>query len=130
MLTPFHAPTDKAQLYFPEDIEAPRDEQVAKSVIIFNDKSIFNAKEDESVQWGTLNQHSVRPKSKGSGIMVSKFIEEKGGYLLLSCEQFAAARDQPEHSEVCKCIYCWIMVKQEKDRTGQLLSNHEAVETD
>lgn len=83
MLTPSHASTDEAQLYFSEDIEAPRDEQVAKSVIIYHDKSILNANEDESVQWGTLNQH----------IMVSEFIEEKGGYLSLSSEQFAAAKE-------------------------------------
>ena len=105
MLTPSHAPTDKAQLYFPEDTETPRDEQAAKSVIIYNDKSIFNAKEDESVQWGTLNQHFVRPKSKGSGIMVSKFIEEKGGYLLLSCEQFAAAKETNSNIQKCARVF-------------------------
>ena len=30
----------------------------------------------------------MRPKSKGSGIMVSDFVEERGGYLALTKEQY------------------------------------------
>ena len=92
MLTPVHAPTDEAREFFPEDIEPPSAEQVAKNIIIYHDKSIFNANEDEQIQWGTADQHFVRPKSKGSGIMVSDFIEEKAGFLSLSDEEFEAAK--------------------------------------
>lgn len=38
--------------------------------------------------WGEKGTAVMRPKSKGSGIMVSDFIEEKHGYLALTQEEY------------------------------------------
>ena len=92
MFTPTHAPTDDDHQSFPSNIDSPSEDQVKKNTIIFHDESVFNSNEDESTQWGTKDQHFVRPKSKGAGIMVFHFIEEQGGYLELSDEQFEEAR--------------------------------------
>ena len=49
----------------------------------------FNSNEDQSVQWGTHDMVTIKPKRKGSGIMVSDFITEEG-YLLLTEEVISA----------------------------------------
>jgi len=36
----------------------------------------------------------IKPKSKGSGIMISNFIEEKNGYLCLTQDEYSRAREQ------------------------------------
>ena len=41
--------------------------------------------------WGKKGEHVLCPKSKGSGIMVSDFVDEKTGYLALSDEEFETA---------------------------------------
>ena len=47
--------------------------------------------------WGTDNNPAILPKTKGSGIMVSDFVEEHGGYLRLSEDELdAAAEIDPE----------------------------------
>ena len=57
-----------------------------KKVVIFHDESTFNAKfnDDQSTQWGVKGEGTLRPKSKGSGIMVSDFIDDRIGFLALS----------------------------------------------
>ena len=53
-----------------------------------NDESAYNTTEDTPVLWGEKENFPIKPKGKGSSIMVSEFIEEKDGYLALSKEQY------------------------------------------
>lgn len=43
--------------------------------------------------WGTEDKPAILPKTKGSGIMVSDFVEEYGGFLRLSDEERILAHD-------------------------------------
>ena len=68
-----------------------------KLVMIYHDESIFNTNEGQTWMWGTDNNPAILPKTKGSGIMVSDFVEEHGGYLRLSEDELdAAAEIDPE----------------------------------
>ena len=42
--------------------------------------------------WGTEDKPAILPKTKGSGIMVSDFVEEYGGFLRLSDVELALVR--------------------------------------
>ena len=42
--------------------------------------------------WGTVDKPAILPKTRGSGIMASDFIEEHRGYLCLSLEELERAR--------------------------------------
>ena len=48
----------------------------------FHDESIFTANEDQRLQWGSTDMHVIHPKGKGSGIMVSNFIDERDEYFI------------------------------------------------
>jgi transposase len=63
-----------------------------KLIVIFHDESTFNANDDQTLQWGVKGEGMLRPKSKGSGIMVSEFIEERTGYLALTTKQYKMAK--------------------------------------
>ena len=41
---------------------------------------------------GKKGEHILSPKSKGSGIMVSDFVDERCGYLSLTDDEFSLAR--------------------------------------
>jgi len=43
--------------------------------------------------WAEKGKQPIRPNGQGQGIMVSDFIEEHGGYLRLSNEEYEAAKD-------------------------------------
>ena len=86
------APSEEACSVFPDDLE-PSAERRDKNIFIFHDESTFNANDDESLQWGISESQIIRPKSCGSGIMVSDFIMEKDGYLCLSEEEYTATRE-------------------------------------
>ena len=60
----------------PDDIGSPTLECTAKNIFIFHDESTFNANGDESLQWGRTESQIIRPKSRGSGNMVSDFFTE------------------------------------------------------
>lgn len=83
-LTKEHAPSDEAKNAFPDDLDSPPPERREKNIFIFHDESTFNANDDEGLQWGTSESQVIRPKSRGSGIMVSDFITERDGYLCLT----------------------------------------------
>jgi len=91
-LTKDGAPNDEAKNAFPDDIESPPAERREKNVFIFHDETTFNANEDEGLQWGTPDSQLIRPKSRGSGIMVSDFVTEKDGFLCLTEEEYRAAK--------------------------------------
>ena len=58
--------------------------------------------EDQHFQWGQKGDHMLRPKSKGSGIMVSDFIDERHGYLSLTEEHCKAVnKDQSIKRQAC-----------------------------
>ena len=76
----------------PSDLECPESHQLERTVIIFHDESIFTANEDQRLQWGSTDMHVIRPKSKGSGIMVSDFVDERNGYLRLTDDELERAK--------------------------------------
>lgn len=91
-LTKEAAPSDEARDAFPTDIEQPPPDRCKKNIFIFHDESTFNANDDEGLQWGSSDSQVIRPKSRGSGIMVSDFITENDGYLCLSKNEHEIAK--------------------------------------
>lgn len=86
-----NAPSEDAkQALIKLDLEPPQN-LVNKTVIIFHDESTFQANDDQSTVWGQKGMTVIRPKSKGSGIMVSDFIDEFNGYLSLSKDEHEKA---------------------------------------
>ena len=63
-------------------------------VIIFHDESIFNTNEGQTWMWRESERPAILPKTKGSGIMVSDFVEEHGGYLRLTPEELESAKEE------------------------------------
>lgn len=85
-LNPDTAPTEEVKSSLPSDLEAPPLERREKNILIFCDESAFQANGYDPRQWGTAESQVLRPKSKGSGIMVSDFVNETIGYLRLTKE--------------------------------------------
>ena len=48
--------------------------------------------EDQTMQWGMKGEKMLKPKSKGSGIMVFDFIDEHNGFLALSDKEHDRVR--------------------------------------
>ena len=90
-LHPEQAPTPEAQLAFPKDVPLASVDRRAKTVVFFHDGSTFNANDDQTTQCGMKGEGMLRPKSKGSGIMVSDFINEINGFLALGDEEYKTA---------------------------------------
>ena len=90
-LHPSEAPTPESASAFPSTVPLPSSDSRDKTVVLFHDESTFQANEDQTTMWGKKGEHMLRPKSKGSGIMVSDFVDEKNGYLALTSEEYAAA---------------------------------------
>ena len=63
------------------------DEDKKKLVVLFHDESIYNTNEGQPWMWGEDDHPALLPKTKGSGIMVSDFVEEHDGYLAFSPEE-------------------------------------------
>ena len=81
-LCPDNAPTEEAAQALLADVEGE------KCIVWFHDESAYNTTEDTPILWGEKGKLPIKPKGKGSSIMVSEFIEEKDGYLALSDEQY------------------------------------------
>ena len=96
-----NAPIPEAAESLPTDIDGPPDDQVLKTVFLFHDESTFQANDDQSTFWGTENMTFLRPKSKGTGIMVSDFIEEHNGYLKLTDDEYAQAHESIKATSTC-----------------------------
>ena len=45
----------------------------------FHDESVYNANDDLRTMWKNDTMQVIKPKGKGTGIMVSDFIEERVG---------------------------------------------------
>ena len=52
------------------------DTEQQKNIVIFHDESIFTVNDHQKTQWGTKDMLVIKPKGKGSGIMVSDFVDE------------------------------------------------------
>ena len=87
-----NASTESAKNAIPTDLECPPQAVVDKTVVFFHDESTFQSNEDQPVFWGAKGTIVMKPKSKGAGIMVSNFIEEKNGYLALTQEEYDRAK--------------------------------------
>ena len=57
-------------------------------MVIYHNESIFNTNEGQTWMWREENRPAILPKTKGSGIMVSDFVEEHGEFLKLKDEEF------------------------------------------
>jgi len=81
---------------------------------IFHDESTFQANNDQTTFWGVKGTADMKPKSKGSVIIISNFIGEKNGYLCLSQEQYRRARltFQLIQVEAC-CLFKYGEAKEE-----------------
>ena len=89
-LHPDQAPTPEAARAFPHDI-ALASSSTREKTVFFHDESTYQASDDQPFQWGKKGEHILRPENKGSGIMVSDFVDERNGYLALTDEEFPTA---------------------------------------
>ena len=65
---------------------------IDKTVVLFHDKTTFQANDDQTTLWAAKGTTIMRPKSKGSGIMVSDFVSERDGYLALTENEYQRAK--------------------------------------
>ena len=87
-LHPDNAPTEEAAQALPTDVPHMLKEEGEKCIVWFHDESAYNTTEDTPILWGEKGKLPIKPKGRGSSIMVSEFIEEKDDYLALSDEQY------------------------------------------
>ena len=97
------APTDEAKNALPSDIHGPLPELAEKRVVLFHDESTFQSNEDQPTLWAEKGTTVMRPKSKGSGIMVSDFIDEHNGFLQLTDKEYACVKEQDPTIRKCAC---------------------------
>ena len=83
-----NAPTQEAARVLAADVPHVSKEEGEKRIVWFHDESAYNTTADTQMLWGEKGKLPIKPKGKGSSIMVSEFIEEKDGYLALSDEQY------------------------------------------
>ena len=95
-LRPDNAPTEEAATALPADVPHMSKEEGEKHIVWFHDESAYNTTEDTSTMWGEKGKLPIKPKGRGSSIMVSEFIEEKDGYLALSDEQYELEVDNAD----------------------------------
>ena len=101
-----NVPTDEAKLALPTDLHCPDKSVINKTVIFFHDESTFQSNEDQSTFWGTKGAVVIKPKSKGAGIMVSDFIDERNGYLCLTQEEYTKAREADSSVRMeARCLF-------------------------
>ena len=58
--------------------------QSDNTIFWFHDESSYNANDNQTTIWKDSTMQVIKPKSRGAGLMVSDFIEERDGYLSLS----------------------------------------------
>ena len=97
-----NAPTEEVKHALLVGIEQQQ-ERIDKTVIFFHDESIYHVNEDQPSFWGDSNTHVLKPKSKGAGIMVSDFVEEREDYLVLTFEQYDQAKLSDSHFPFQAC---------------------------
>ena len=82
------------------------DAETRKTLVsIFHDESIFNTNEGQTWMWAAEGQPIIQPKTRGSGIMVSDFIDDHSGYLRLSDEEHSLAKtNDPEFPKEARVL--------------------------
>ena len=65
--------------------------------------------EDQPTQWGMKGEKMLKPKSKGSGIMVSDFVDEHNGFLALMKNMTQRKRNIPTFESMP--AHSWNMVR-------------------
>ena len=78
-LHPDNAPTEEAAQALSTDVPHMTKEEGEKCIVWWHDESAYNTSEDTPILWGEKGKLPIKPKGKGSSIMVSEFIEEKDG---------------------------------------------------
>ena len=73
----------------------------AKTVVFFHDESTFHVNEDQPFQWGEKGSFMLRPKSKGSGIMISDFVDGRNGYLALTDDELSTGKANNPNLQKC-----------------------------
>ena len=96
-----NAPMDEAKKALPADLDTPQPEVVEKAIILFHGETTFQANEDQPTLWAAKGTSVMRPKSKGSGIMISDFIDERNGYLELTQEEYEEAKKKNPSIKKC-----------------------------
>ena len=75
--------------------------------MIYHDESIFCTNEAQTWMWGEADKPAILPKTKGSGIMVSDFVEEHEGFLKMDENELEEVRS----NFLPKRENCWSMVQ-------------------
>ena len=71
----------------------PADAETRKTLLlIYHDESMFNINDTQTWLWAADDMPVIQPKTKGSGIMVSDFIDQHDAFLQLADEQHAVAK--------------------------------------
>ena len=71
-----NAPSDEAAKLLPEVTISPEQRD---TIFWFHDESSYNANDDQPTMWKDETMQVMRPKGRGTGLMVSDFIEERDG---------------------------------------------------
>ena len=61
-------------------------------VTIFHGECSFQSNDDQTFMWALEDQTSIRPKNRGTGLMVSDFIDEYCGCLRLTDDEYTLFR--------------------------------------
>ena len=78
---------------------------VKRLVTLYHDECAFQSNDDQSYMWALEDQSCIRPKNRGSGLMVSDFIDEYNGCLRLTDEEYALAQvTHPNIQQVARTI--------------------------
>lgn len=88
-----NALTEAAQNALPADLKCPSQNIIDKTVVFFHDEYTFQCNNDQSTLWVIKETTIMRPKSKGTGTMVSEFICEQDGYLSFTPEECKKAKE-------------------------------------
>ncbi|XP_062501393.1 uncharacterized protein LOC134178536 [Corticium candelabrum] len=74
-------------------------------VVVCRDESTFQSNDDQTSAWLQEDQQVIRPKSRGSGQMVSDFVDEYCGFFRLTDVKFQTAKQsQPTIKQKAKVI--------------------------
>ena len=93
--------SDERAVTLPADAENRK-----KLVLIYHDESIFNINEGQPWMWATEDTPIIQPKTKGSGVMVSDFVEQHRGFLQLSDEEHAnISAEEPEFPKSARVLF-------------------------
>ena len=70
----------------------PDAETRKKLILIYHDESIFNTNEGQTWMWAGKDAPIIQPKTKGSGIMVSDFVDAHSSFLQLTDSEHDLAK--------------------------------------